>query len=292
MGVTDEEIAWRIAGGRLEQVHPGVYYLDCVPATWKTEVLAAVMAAGPDALASHKCAAVLWGLDAIYGRMIEITVPYLDTPEPLGVILHRTRRPNPSTEFDAIPISPPEKALLDMAAKLPDRTLWKAARSAVHRGITTLDRIDMAVAVYGGRGVGGTRRMRRVIGLVADDESGSVAEIDFSEIVFDAPVPAPIAQLRIPLLDGSNAYPDFAWPDRKRIVEVDGFEAHGTPEQLQHDLRRQNQLLDLGWEIRRFTATEVRQEPRRVRDELVVFVNKPFCEGLSVLDTDKPSQNG
>jgi hypothetical protein len=128
--------------------------------------------------------------------------------------------------------------------------------------------------------------MRRIIGLVADDASGSPAEIDLKDIVIDAPLPLPVQQMWIPLPNGENAYPDFSWPDRMRIVEVDGFEAHGSPDQQQHDLRRQNQLLDLGWEIRRFTATEIREEPQRVRAEIVRFVNKPFCEDLSAQSTD------
>lgn len=250
LGATDHEISRHIESGRLEVVHPGVYYLNCTPATWKTEVLAAAIAAGPDALASHRCAAVLWGMDSIYGRMIEVTVPYSESPVPKGAILHRTRRHNPRFELDSIPISPPEKTLLDMAGTLPERTLWKAARSAVKKGISSVEKMDVTVGVYGGRGVGGTKRMRRVIRLVADDESGSVAEIDLAWIVMNAPVPEPIQQLRIRLPNGNNAYPDFSWPDRMRIVEVDGFGAHGAPEQMKHDLQRQNQLLDLGWEIR------------------------------------------
>jgi very-short-patch-repair endonuclease len=103
-----------------------------------------------------------------------------------------------------------------------------------------------------------------------------VAEIDMKHIVVDAPVPMPVQQLRIRLRDGSNAYPDFTWPDRMRIVEVDGFEAHGTPEDLQRDLWRQNQLMELGWEIRRFTATDVRDRPEQVREEVIHFVNQPF----------------
>lgn len=274
-GVTDADIHRRSRQGRLESIHPGVYYMDSVPRTWRTEVLAGVMAAGPDALASHRCAAVLWEMDAIYGRMIEVTVPYFESPEPDGVLLHRTRRPNPETVHVGIPMTHPEKTLMDIAPMVPRRTLEKAARSAIHAGLTTPEQLNFAVATYGGRGVAGTRAMRTVIRLVADDQSGSVAEIDLRHIVFDAPVPPPTQQLRIPLVSGNNAYPDFSWPDRMRIVEVDGFGAHGTPEQLQHDLRRQNQLFDLGWDIRRFTATEIREEPDRVRDEITRFVNKP-----------------
>jgi hypothetical protein len=279
LGVSDDNIVWRIASGRIVPLHPGVYYLDSVTLTWKSQVLAGIFAAGSAALATHRTAAVLWGFDAIFGRMIEVTVPYNEEPESQGVILHRTRRTNPETIVDAIPITSPEKTILDLAPILPESVLIKAARSAVRADLTSPEKMDLAVGLYGGRGVSGTRKTRRVIRIVSDDQSGSVAEIDLKEIVMSAPVPRPIQQLQIGLPDGSNAYPDFAWPDRMRIVEVDGFEAHGTPEQLQRDLRRQNQLMELGWEIRRFTATDVRARPQEVKNEVVHFVNKPFCEG-------------
>jgi hypothetical protein len=279
LGVSAHEVARRLGTGRLELLHPGVYYLDSAPATWKTLVLAGVLAAGPDALASHRTAAVMWDFDAIRGRMIEVTVPYRESPEPEDVILHRTRRTNPERVADGIPITSPEKSLLDLARFIPERTLQKAARSAVRKGITTPEMMDLAIRTHGGRGVAGTRKFRRVVAFVADDQSGSVSEIDLKHLVMNAPVPRPIQQLKVRLPDGANAFPDFAWPDRLRIVEADGFESHGTPEAMQHDLRRQNQLMDLGWGIRRFTATEIRDEPDRVLDEIVSFVNKPFREG-------------
>lgn len=281
IGITDHEIRRRLSSGRIQQRHPGVYYLDCVAPTWKTEVLAGVLAAGPGALASHRAAAVLWGFDAIYGRMIEVTVHWNGEPEPEGVILHRTRRPNPGVTLEGIPITSPERTLIQIAAFVPARTLQKAARSVVSKGLSTVEELDKGVGLYGGRGVAGTRAMRRVVGWVADDKSGSVAEIDLRRVVINAPIPKPIQQLKVALPDGENAYPDFSWPDRLRIVEVDGFEAHGTPEQLEHDLWRQNQLMELGWEIRRFTPSQIRDRPDEVRVQIVGFVNRqPFRAGL------------
>lgn len=275
LGVSDIEIQGRLRNWRIEQVHPGVYYLNATHATWKTDVLAAVMAAGPDALASHRCAGVLWGFDAIYGRIIEVTVPYLESPEPNGVIVHRTRRPNHASMVDGIPITSADKTLLDLASQLPQPILEKAARSAVRDGITTVDVMDREVAVYGGRGVAGTRKYRRVVAAIAYDQSASVAEIDLRHIVAEAPIPMPVQQLRVRLPEG-NVYPDFSWPDRGRIVEVDGFDSHRDPIRFQRDLERQNQLMDLGWEIRRFTASDIRNDPDRVRGDLIRFVNKPF----------------
>lgn len=277
LGVSPHEIGNRIERGRLEQVHPGVYYLDAITPTWHTEVLAAVMAAGPGALASHRTAARLWQFDAIFGRVIELTVPFNEEPDPDGVIVHRTRRTNSEAEIEGIPVTSPSKTLLDLAWMMPLRTMQKAARSAVRLRLTTPDEMDETVRLYGGRGVAGTREYRKVIGFVADDLSGSVAEVDLVQIALDAPMPTPVQQFRVRLPDGTNAYLDVAWPDRMRLVEADGFEAHGTPEQMQQDLTRQNHLMEMGWEIRRFTATEIREEPERVRWEIVRFVNKPFC---------------
>lgn len=283
LGVSDREIRWRIFTGRLEQLHPGVYYLNATPPTWKTDVLAGVFAAGPDAVASHRCAGVLWGLDAIYGRVIEVTVPYELSPVPTGVVLHRTRRANPSSALDGVRLTSVEKTLLDLARKLPWRVLEKAARSAIRDGATTIDRLDREVAVSGGRGVAGTRKYRRVVAAVSYDQSGSVAEIDLKHIVDEAPVPTPIQQLRVRLPRGDNTYPDFAWPDRRRIVEVDGFESHRDPVAFQRDLDRQNQLMDLGWEIRRFTASDIRNNPESVMSELTEFVNRPFTRFQPIL---------
>ena len=278
LGVSDREIRWHIHTERIEQSHPGVYYLNATPPTWKSDVVAGVLAAGPDAVASHRCAGVLWRLDAIYGQLIEVTVPYEQSPVPAGVLLHRTRRPNPSSVVEGIRVTSVEKTLLDLARILPPRVLEKATRSAIRDGTTTVDRLDREVAVSGGRGVAGTRKYRRVVAAVSYDQSGSVAEIDLRHIVEDAPVAPPIQQLRVRLPSGDNAYPDFAWPDRRRIVEVDGFESHRDPGAFQRDLDRQNQLMDLGWEIRRFTASDIRNNPERVMSELTEFVNTPFSQ--------------
>lgn len=276
IGASGHEIRGRLALGRIEELQPGVYYLNCTPATWRTQILAAVMAAGPDAVASHRTAALLHGLEGIHGRPIDITVPYEESPEPEGVILHRTRRQIDAVVVDSIPMTTIERTILDLAGMLRDRALEKVIASSIRKKLTTVEKLDAVIGLRGGRGVGGTRRMRRVLKLVAGDISGSPAEIDMGQLIRDASVPTPVPQLQIRLPSGDNAYPDFAWPDRMRIVEVDGLEAHATPEQLAHDLNRQNQLMELGWEIRRFPARTVRRYPQEVIEEVVRFVNAPF----------------
>lgn len=230
------------------------------------------MAAGPTALASHRSAARVWGLDGVYGGPIELTVPYSQRPMPQGVTVHRTRRSLPEEIRLSIPVTSVERTLLDVAGLIPDRALEKATESALRHRLSSIEALARSLKQHGGRGVKGTRRMRRVLAAVECDVAGSPAEVELRDLMRDAPIPMPTPQLEVRLPTGENAYPDFSWPDRMRIVEVDGFEAHSTPEQLQHDLRRQNMLMDLGWEIRRFSARDVRRTPLEVIAEIVRFV--------------------
>lgn len=63
------------------------------------------------------------------------------------------------------------------------------------------------------------------------------------------------------MVRGGVRYPDFLFQDIKLIIEIDGREFHGTREAFEEDRRRQNQLVEAGWTILRFTADQVTQEP-------------------------------
>ena len=271
-GATDETVRTELRRGRWIRVHPGVYYLNVTPRTWHTDVLAAVLAAGPDALATHRTASRLWRLEGVGGRVIEVTVPHDGRPGPSGVLVHRTRRPLPGADTDGIPITSPERTLLDLAAFVPRAVLEKAYMSALHQKHTTPDLVAAYVEDFGGRGVRGTRKLKQVVPLADEGITASGSEVELRQIIRTCPIPAPALQLRVALPIGGNAYPDFSWPDRMKIVEVDGYDAHSTPEQLHDDLIRQNALMDLGWEIRRFSGRRIRREPLAVGEEITRFV--------------------
>ena len=74
------------------------------------------------------------------------------------------------------------------------------------------------------------------------------------------------------LSDGQRFVIDFGWPTLLKGVEVDGLDAHSGPAQLENDLRRQNALLDAGIELRRFSAREVRRDPKGVAVAIARFL--------------------
>src|SRR3954449_10038450 len=74
LGLSDDEIDYRIAVGRLRLIHRGVYAVGHHRIQPEGVWLAAVYAGGDGAVLSHRSAARLWGLLPWDGH-IEVTVP-------------------------------------------------------------------------------------------------------------------------------------------------------------------------------------------------------------------------
>ena len=272
LGLSDHIISVALARGAWDEVYPGVYYLNASPREWESDLMAAILAAGPRAVASHRSAARLWGLDGFKSATLELTVPFTNEPMPEGVLIHRTRRPPGQTLRESMPVTTVERTLLDLAAMLSERVLERTVQSALHARLTTSEMLWQVLATDGGRGVTGTRRFRGVLGRVADELSQSLAESEFVKLLRVAPIPAPEPQFPLRLPGGDMAYLDFGWPEQRKAIEIDGFMAHSTPDQLERDLRRQNQILELGWELRRFAARDIRLRPREIVGEVIRFL--------------------
>lgn len=93
-GLTDAAVNARLAAGRWQRVHPGVYAAYSGPLARGTRLWAALLYAGPDAVLSHDTAGMLWGvLDWDDAAPTVVTVPanrrVRDQPR---VRIHRSRR--------------------------------------------------------------------------------------------------------------------------------------------------------------------------------------------------------
>ncbi len=272
LGGSDELIAGRLGRGVWLGVHPGVYQVDRRPLGWESRLLAAVLAAGPGARVSHRAALVLWGMDGIANAPVEITMPFGNLASPEGAIVHRSRRPTPKGDCRGIPVSGPERTLLECCRFLGPLIVGKALDSALRMGITTMERMWMMLGSEGGRGVKGTGRMRVVLGQRSHDTAtDSGAEFELLYHMQRAGLPRP--ELGFELYpEGGRRVPDFIWPDRGKSVEVDGVDAHSSADKLDDDLVRQNEIMDLGLEIRRFSARQVRRDPKGIVEQIRHFL--------------------
>jgi len=147
LGGTDRIITSRLQGGQWSQIHPGVYLIDVTPLSWHGRLRAATLAAGEAALASHRAALVLWGMEGISSAPLELTVPVGRLPKPEGVIVHRTRRPIPPAVVEGIPVSSAERTILDAAWALPPLIVEQAYETSRKVLTENRDKLENVVKV-------------------------------------------------------------------------------------------------------------------------------------------------
>lgn len=274
LGASSSAIDARLRSGSWIRRQCGVVQIDNRPQDWHSFLMTAVLAAGDGARVSHRSAVVLWGLEGITKRFVELTVPYTHDPVPAEVIVHRTRRPHDGAQVDGIPVTAAERTLLDCAAQLPAPIIGKALDSAIRRDLVTMDSVNDVLVTAGGRGVRGTRRLRSVLSeRHHDTATDSGSEYELLRHMQAALLPPPELQHELWPENGRRV-PDFFWPDRNKAVEVDGLDAHSSADKLDDDLKRQNELMDLGIEIRRFSAREIRRNPLGVVAQIRRFLDE------------------
>ncbi len=266
-------IASRVERGIWIQAHAGVYVWGPQPRDWRQKLEAAVAATSPHGLVSHRAAFALWGLEGLNTRLVEITVPYRCAHTPHGVIRHRTRRPMPRQIVAGLPVTSVERTLLDSAAVVPSMVVRKGIDSALRRQMTTAPRLWDMASTQGGRGVPGSGRFRTALNAITEvGNTGSPAEVEILTKLIAAGAPRPILQWEVPTPSGRIYLIDFGWPDRNKGVEIDGLDFHAGAESLERDLTRQNDLMDAGVELRRFTARAVRRSPDTVVEAIRRFL--------------------
>jgi very-short-patch-repair endonuclease len=96
-------------------------------------------------------------------------------------------------------------------------------------------------------------------GLLSWYQPTNELERRFLHIVEAAALPSPQCQ---PFVLGRRR--DFAWPEQRLIVELDGTQAHANAHAFEADRRRDAEASARGWRTVRFTAKQVFEEPAYV----------------------------
>lgn len=256
--VSDAWIDRRVASGGWERLHPGVYALPGAPRTWARMVLAAVLAAGAGAVASHGTAAMLHGLESSHRGRVHLTVPG-DAPRRLNrVVMHRsvTLTPADLVVVDMIPATSPARTLVDLAASWSERRLGKAFDQAlVTRAIRLADLGEAAVRLRPapGRPISRIRRVAASRGVELE-KAGSVPESRVAKVLREAGYP--VAQQHRIVVDGRAYFADAALVDARVIAEYYGFDAHRTRSAFGRDHKRSRTLTADGWTVMVFTADD------------------------------------
>lgn len=72
---------------------------------------------------------------------------------------------------------------------------------------------------------------------------------------------------------------DFAIPDNKYYIELDGHDFHSSKEQRAYDAKRDRYLLSNGWKVIRFTGSEINADPSSCVDEIKTILKGAKTSG-------------
>jgi len=152
-----------------------------------------------------------------------------------------------------LPVTAPARTLFDLAAT-GYRQLERAFGDAHAQRLVNAREIEDLLERAGPRA--GTRALRA---LQSDNASGftrSKAERILRELIRAANLPWPRFNAR---LVGYEV--DAVWPDRRLVVEVDGYAYHGHRAQFERDRRKDLALTAAGYRVIRISWRQLTQEP-------------------------------
>jgi very-short-patch-repair endonuclease len=268
LGLGLDAIDHRVEQGRLHRLHRAVYAVGHRSLTREAHWMAAVLAGGDGAVLSHRSAAALWAIRGSGPADVEITAPRQRRARP-GIQAHRTTlAPDEISVHRGIPVTTPARTLLDLAA-LPDQhRLARAAERAESLRLTSPTSLEALAARYPGRpGVPAIRRLVARNGIT-DTPTRSDLERRFLSLLDAESLPRPLVNKEIRLARGTKPEADFTWRSHHLVVEVDGYETHGTRQAFERDRARDRALQSAGWRVVRITWRQLQSEPAAIAADL------------------------
>ena len=118
-GLTQRQLEHAVRSGALRALYRGVYAVTGSRPCFERDVLAACLATG--GVASHRCAAYLWGFRKFQRPTVEILVATAHTPRLPQATVRRTGRldSDERTRLGILPVTTRARTLLDLVSVTP-----------------------------------------------------------------------------------------------------------------------------------------------------------------------------
>jgi very-short-patch-repair endonuclease len=234
--------------------------------------MAAVLAAGPEAVLSHRSAAALWGLRGYSERAIEVTAPRKSTSSK-QIRRHYSLLPADETTIcESIPVTTVPRTIFDLAATEPEDVVENLLREMEY--LELRDRLSLRDLVERYPGKRGVRKVQVALKRLEEDPAGRRRrglEERFAPFLRRHHLPLP--RFNDWILLGPKRYQvDCHWPGTNQIVELDGWEGHGTRSAFRGDRERDRKLRVAGYSVTRLTWAQLDDEPEAVSADLRVLL--------------------
>jgi hypothetical protein len=254
LGVSRHTVDHWLRAGRLHRLHQGVYAVGHAALRAEGRRLAAVLACGPGAVLSHRTAAAHWGLLRTDQTRIDVTAPRGRHGAP-GIRLHRSRSldAQDTTAHQGIPVTTVHRTLLDVAALAREGELERALAQAER--LQLYDHAATTDVIARNNGHRGTHVLARAT-TREPKWTRNEWEAEFLDLIRKAGLPEPQINDAFDAPDHGHCEPDFHWPEHRVIVELDGFETHGTRAAFHADRAKDAALTAAGHRVLRFTRDD------------------------------------
>ncbi len=234
--------------------------------------VAAVLACGADAVLSHHSAAAHWGIRDHTRESIDVTTRARGRSEGPIRRHHIPLAADEVTVHDNIPVTTVPRTIFDLAASTP-QAVEPALRQAEYLGLyDALSLVDLLDRYPGHRG---KRAVRGALARLEETpgRTRSIFEERFIGFLdrYDLPRPHFNAWLTI----GAERFQvDCLWPDRRLIVELDSWSAHGTRSAFRSDKARDRKLAVAGYTTTRIPWAALDDEPAAIATDLRVLLGQ------------------
>jgi hypothetical protein len=250
-------VRWQVQSGRLVKASRSVLSSPTAIDNFEYKVLSAILHASNGAFASHEAALQLWQLPLPAPALIEVTTSLEHRPRIAGVRWHRTGHYDAAdvTRLRAIPLSTPERAIVDVSGRFALPVLGRLIDGALRRRIVTMTRLQLAVRRLAPAPGRSAKKMSALLDL-RDDLVGTRESL-LEDFVFAAvsrfKLPPPVVQYHVHL-GGRDRYIDQCYPDDALALEAVGFETHRLRSRFDDDALRGNELQLAGFRVLEFTS--------------------------------------
>lgn len=255
--------AWNraLAHRTVEQMHRDVIRMFGTASTVDQRILAAVLAAGPGAVASHRSSAHMWGVDRPSSDPIDIILPLRSRRSRVqNVVVHRPRvlvalQP---VFRGSVPTTNPLRTLLDLGA-VDGEGVGKALRSFILAGFVTPGAVAAALIRHAQRGRAGIGPLRNALECWNIDAKPADSELEIQMSAIRDRFGLPSMEFHA-LISGYEV--DFAITGTPLIVECDGWSTHGIDQQqFETDRQRDADLSACGHVVLRMTSRALFRSP-------------------------------
>jgi very-short-patch-repair endonuclease len=256
---TRPAIRRRLASGAWIEVAPRVYRVATgVPSDDHQTLLAATLSTG--AVTSGPSAAALLRWLAFPAEPYLLARRGARTLTHVGVHYTDSLPASDVAMVDGIPATRPARTLIELAAVLPRERFEDVVDTAIVSRVVTLDQLEKRAREL--------RAPRRAgCAVVLDVVATRHPELARARNEMEAKVLRELDRRRVPRprvnhvvdLRGETRIVDFAWPDQRIALELDGLLPHSLRRVFEDDRIRRNLFTAEGWQMYHVTAAALRR---------------------------------